>query len=160
MRAHNARISSRRMLSIERVGGAGEGGFALDLNSLSRSEISINLFRAIWEAVSGILTFERLTLFRGDEDLAVSSGVVGYTDMPGTTAGGIDHLLLSLPTDMPTRGPLLGQNMIAFIYVEQIGNLAYFWNGGTRCRKEKIRESEEIESGARTDLVSLRKLTQ
>jgi len=34
-------------------------------------------------AVSAILTFARVTLFRGDEDLAVSSGVSGSTDMSG-----------------------------------------------------------------------------
>jgi len=88
------------MFSMDRVGGIGEGVFALDSNSLSRSETSVNLLRAIWEGVSAILTFARVTLFRGDEVLAVSSGVGGSTDMPGTTAGGIDNLLLSLPTDI------------------------------------------------------------
>jgi len=88
------------MFSMDRVGGIGKGVFVLDSNSLSRSETSINLLRAIWEGVSVILTFARVTLFRGDEDLAVSSGVGGSTDMPGTTAGGIDNLLLSLPTDI------------------------------------------------------------
>jgi len=68
------------------------------------------LFRTIWEAVSAILTFAWVTFFRGDEDLAFSSGVGGSTDMPGTTAGGIDNLLLSLSTHMPYTGP--------FIYVE------------------------------------------
>jgi len=87
------------MVSMDRVGGIGEGVFVLDSNSLSRSETSINLLRAIWEDVSAILTFARVTLFRGDEVLAVSSGVGGSTDMPGTTAGGIDNLL-SLPTDI------------------------------------------------------------
>jgi len=62
--------------------------------------ISINLLRAIWEAVSAILTFAQVTLFRGDEDVAVSSGMRGSTDMPGTTARGINNLLLSLPTDI------------------------------------------------------------
>jgi len=85
---------------MDRVGGIGEGVFALDSNSLSRSETSVNLLRAIWEGVSAILTFARVTLFRGDEVLAVSSGVGGSTDMPGTTAGGIDNLLLSLPADL------------------------------------------------------------
>jgi len=85
---------------MDRVGGIGEGVFALDSNSLSRSETSVNLFRAIWEGVSAILTFARMTLFRGDEVLAVCSGVGGSTDMPGTTAGGIDNLLLSLPADI------------------------------------------------------------
>jgi len=94
---HNAHISLRRMLSMETVGGIGEG---VDSNSLSRSETSINLFRAIRKAVNAILTFARVTAFRGDEDLPVSSGVDGSTDMPGTTAGGIDILLLSLPTNM------------------------------------------------------------
>jgi len=75
---------------MDRVGGIGEGVFALDLNSLSRSETSVNLLRAIWEGVSAILTFARVTLFRGDEVLAFSSGVGGSTDMPGTTAGGIE----------------------------------------------------------------------
>jgi len=37
MRSHNARISSRRMLSMERVGGTGEGVFVLNSNSLGRS---------------------------------------------------------------------------------------------------------------------------
>jgi len=53
-----------------RVRGIGEGVFVWDSNSLSRSETSINLLRAIWEAVSAILRFARGTLFRGDEDLA------------------------------------------------------------------------------------------
>jgi len=88
------------MLSMDRVGGTGEGVFVLDSNSLSRSETSINELRAICEGVSAILTFARVTLFRDEEDLAVSSGVGGSTDMPGTTAGGIDNLLLSLPTDI------------------------------------------------------------
>jgi len=39
------------------VGGTGEGVFALDSNSLTRSETSINLFRAIWEAVSADLVY-------------------------------------------------------------------------------------------------------
>jgi len=85
---------------MDRVGGTGEGVFVLDSNSLSRSETSINELRAICEGVSAILTFARVTLFRDEEDLAVSSGVGGSTDMPGTTAGGIDNLLLSLPTDI------------------------------------------------------------
>jgi len=85
---------------MDRVGGTGEGVFVLDSNSLSRSETSINLLRAIWEGVNAVLTFARVTLFRGEEDLAVSLGVGGSTDMPGTTAGGIDNLLLSLPTDI------------------------------------------------------------
>jgi len=58
-----------------------------------------------------------VTLFRGDKDLAVSSGVGRATDMPGTTAGGIDNLLLSLPTDIK-KCPFLGQNLLAFAYVE------------------------------------------
>jgi len=72
----------------------------VDSNSLSQSETTINLFRAIWEADSAILTIARVTLFRGDEDLAVSSGVGGSTDVRGTTAGGIDNFLLSLPKDI------------------------------------------------------------
>jgi len=91
------------MLSMDRVGGTGEGVFVLDSNSLSRSETSINELRAICEGVSAILTFARVTLFRDEEDLAVSSGVGGSTDMPGTTAGGIDNLLLSLPTDIEKK---------------------------------------------------------
>jgi len=44
--------------------------------------------------------------FKGDGEelplcsVCVSSGAGGSTDMPGTTAGGIDNLLLSLPTDL------------------------------------------------------------
>jgi len=81
------------MLSMERVGGTGKVVYALDSNSLSRSETSIN-----W--------------------LPVSSGVGGSTDMPGTTAGVIDNFLLSLPKDMPKSVPFLGQKMLAFICVE------------------------------------------
>jgi len=44
-----------------------------------------------------------VTLFRSEEDLAVSSGVGGSTDMLGTKAGGIDNLLLSLPTDIKKK---------------------------------------------------------
>jgi len=80
---------------MDRVGGIGEGVFVLDSNSISRSEIPINLLRAIWEGVSAILTFAR-----DEEDLAVSSGVDGSTDMPRTKAGGIDNLLLSHPMDI------------------------------------------------------------
>jgi len=58
------------------------------------------MLRAIWEAASSLFTFARVTLFRGDEDLAVSSSVGGATDMPGTMAGGTDNLLLSLPKDI------------------------------------------------------------
>jgi len=41
---------------MDRLGGIGEGVLALDSNSLSRSETSVNLLRAIWEGVSAILT--------------------------------------------------------------------------------------------------------
>jgi len=75
---------------MDSVGGTGKGVFVLDSNSLSRSETSINLLREIWEAVSAILTFARVTLFRGYEDFPVSSGVGGSTDVPRTTTDGID----------------------------------------------------------------------
>jgi len=91
------------MLSMDKVGGTGEEVFVLDSSSLSRSETSINLLRAIWEGFSSIFTLARVTLFRGDVDLAVSSGVGRSTDMPGTTAGGINNLLLSLPTDIKKK---------------------------------------------------------
>jgi len=84
------------MLHIERVRGTDEGVLVLDSNSLSRSEISINLFRANWEAVRAILTFARVTFFRGDEHLVFSSCMAGSSDMPGTIAGRKDNLLLSL----------------------------------------------------------------
>jgi len=42
-------------------------------------------------------------------------------DVPGTTSGGIDNLLLSLPTEMPKRGPFLGQNM-EDIYLDTLRN--------------------------------------
>jgi len=42
------------------------------------------------------LTFAWVTFFRGDEDLAFSSGVGGSTNMPGTIEGAIDNLLLDL----------------------------------------------------------------
>jgi len=53
------------MLSIERIEGTGDGVFALDSNSLSRSETTINLFKAIWEAVSAILALAGVTLSPG-----------------------------------------------------------------------------------------------
>jgi len=100
---------------MDRVGGTGEGVFVLDLNSLSRSETSINLLRAIWKAVIAILTIARVTFFRCDEDLAFSSGVGGSTDMPGqveqTTC--CYHFQRTLKKNI-----FLGQNLLVFAYVE------------------------------------------
>jgi len=117
------------MLHIERVRGTDEGVLVLDSNSLSRSEISINLFRANWEAVRAILTFARVTFFRGDEHLVFSSCMAGSSDMPGTIAGRKDNLLLSLPRDIP----IMWNGFDARLYFcRENGNLTQFWNGGTR----------------------------
>jgi len=73
------------------------------------------LLRAIWEGASAILKFARVTLFRGDEVLALISGVGGSTDMPGTW-----NIQLVV---IPSNGHLkeitffLGQNLLAFVYI-------------------------------------------
>jgi len=83
------------------------------------------LFRAVWEAASVILKFARVTHFRGDEDLAFTSGVGGSMDLPGTTAGGIDNMLLSLPTEMPKIDLFLFTKCL-LLFMSKIGNLAHF----------------------------------
>jgi len=72
-----------------------------------------------------------LAFFRGDKDLAFSSGAGGSADMPGTTAGGIDNFLLSLPFLT-----FFGSQYARF-FMLKIGIMAQFWNGGTRCRQQK-----------------------
>jgi len=58
-------------------------------------------------------------------------------DVPGTTSGGIDTFLLSFPTEMAKSGPFLGQNMLAFIYVEnrKPGPLLEQWNEASTRKK-------------------------